>query len=212
MQHDLTTARFYGILDAGYVSPDKWFSKAKDLIAGGAGIVQIRAKGHSRDEIRVLTKEVWHLFKDGPIPLIINDDLELALEFEGAGLHVGQDDMDAREARKALGPDRVLGLSTHSIEQAREAIELADILTYFAVGPVFPTQTKPTYTPVGLNLVEQVANEANNPLPWFCIGGINRKNAQQVKDAGGQRLVAVSDVLCDEDTPAAVQEYLELYK
>lgn len=178
------------------------------MIAGGAGIIQLRAKQQSHSERQVLLESILPLFESEQAPpLIINDDLELALQYPNLGLHIGQDDAPVAQARTALGPNRILGLSTHSPEQAQAAIALADELSYFAVGPVFATQTKPDYIPVGLELVEYTA-QLNPPIPWFCIGGIHRNNVARVKASGAERIVVVSDVLCDGDTTAAVQTLL----
>src|SRR5690606_33960164 len=157
-------------------------------------------------ERAALLDEILPLFAETDIPLIINDDIDLCLQHPGLGLHIGQDDLPAREARERLGPDRILGLSTHSIDQAKAAIALGpDILTYFAVGPVFATATKPDYIPVGLPLVKEVAVR-NPPLPFFCIGGITRENISSVRSAGARRVVIVSDVLTAADTAAAVRD------
>lgn len=207
-EHDLAQARFYGILDTSYVSDNDWEAKCKALIAGGADIIQLRAKKQTRTERRALLERILPLFNETTPPLIINDDLELALAHPNLGLHVGQDDLPVAEARAALGPERILGLSTHSPEQAQGAINQAGLLNYFAVGPVFATPTKPTYTPVGLELVKTVAAwdaDSKVPLPWFSIGGINRQTVSEVKQAGAKRVVVVSDVLCDRDTATAVQ-------
>lgn len=201
--------RFYGILDTGYVSPEAYRSKCEALLHGGADIIQLRAKRQSREEKRAILRAILPLFEGGSVPLILNDDLELALEFPAVGLHIGQDDISVTSAREALGCERVLGLSTHSPEQAAGAIAQRELLHYFAVGPVFSTQTKPDYIPVGLELVRHVAS-LNPPLPWVCIGGISRSNAQQVIDAGAKGLVAVSDPLLDADTAAAVAAYKSL--
>lgn len=202
--------RFYGILDTGYVAPQDMVPKCRALLSGGAQIVQLRAKKQTRDEMRMILCQILPLFMKSGVPLIVNDDIELALEFPGLGLHIGQDDIPVPQARAALGTGRVLGLSTHSPEQAAGAIAQAHLLDYFAVGPVFATQTKPDYIPVGLDLVRHVAG-LRPPLPWVCIGGINADNAQQVIDAGAQGLVAVSDVLLAEDTASAVARYCALF-
>jgi thiamine-phosphate pyrophosphorylase len=137
--------------------------------------------------------------------LVINDDVELGARTAGAGLHLGQDDRPATAARTGIGPDRVLGLSTHSWEQAQAAMALpAGVLSYFCVGPLFATPTKPDYTPVGLELVRRVA-AARPALPWFVIGGITRANLGAVIAAGAPRVVVVSDVLRAEDPAAAVR-------
>lgn len=207
----LQGARFYGILDTGYLQPEQMQDKCRALLQGGADIIQLRAKRESRDEYRELLKAILPLFDGNDVPLIINDDIELALEFPRCGLHVGQDDLPVEEARRLLGPDRVLGLSTHSVEQAKGALQLQSYLTYFCIGPVFPTGTKPDYIPVGLNLAQEVWSLNQGQLPLFAIGGINRRNAPQVQQAGIQRVVVVSDVLLAEDTAAAVKEIRDVF-
>jgi len=200
---------FYGILDTGYVSLQNWERKCLALLEGGAGIIQLRAKKETNEERRQLLERILPFFSDTSVPLIINDDLELAGAYPNLGLHVGQEDISPREARDKLGSGRIIGLSTHSLIQAQAALCLASQINYFAVGPIFATGTKPDYTPVGLGLVRQV--RALQPaLPFFCIGGINRTNLAQVRAAGAQGVVAVSDVLEDSETAAAVRAYCSM--
>ena len=200
---------FYGILDTGYVAPEKLFSKCEDIIAAGVKIVQLRAKKEDSTARRNIAFSLLPIFKKhSDVFFIINDDIALATEvcslIPNSGLHIGQDDGDPTKAREAIGEDRILGLSTHSIEQATAANKLSNTLDYFAVGPVYPTNTKPGRKAVGLELVSQVA--AINPqLPWFCIGGVNLRTANAVRKAEGKRIVAVSDVLVPTDTTAAIK-------
>ena len=190
-------SRFYAILDTGYIPRERWRATCAALIAGGAGLVQIRAKRETPAERAALLEEILPYFDDPATApaLIVNDDLELAARHPRVGLHIGQEDTPPRLARERLGPDRILGLSTHAHAQAAAALALpAGTIDYFAVGPVFSTQTKPDYTPVGLALVREVA--AMEPrLPWFCIGGITRANVREVVAAGARRVVIVSDLL-----------------
>lgn len=204
----LASARFYGILDSAYVSANRWKMVCSGLIEGGADLIQVRAKGASAAERERLVFEVLPLFdlnSQQPPFLVINDDVELCARVPGLGLHIGQDDTPVREARERIGHERLLGLSTHSREQAQAAMDLpAGTLDYFCTGPVFATQTKPDYEPVGLELVRWTA--ARHPeLPWFCIGGINRATMTEVLRAGADRVVVVSDVLLDKDPAAAVR-------
>ena len=199
-------ARFYGILDSGYVRPSAWMGKCQALLEGGADLIQLRAKKETARQREELLKTILPLFVQTGVPLIVNDDIELALKYPRLGLHVGQDDLPAEEARRQLGPGRILGLSTHSPEQARAALALPpDTLSYFAVGPVFATPTKPDYQPVGLELVRAVSGWKPD-LPFFCIGGVNRRTLPDVIEAGGRRAVVVSDVLRADDTAGAVRE------
>ncbi len=197
-------ARFYAILDTSYASPEHFATLARTVLAGGADVVQLRAKGATTLQRVEWLRALAPICAAAGVPLICNDDMEAALAVPDVGLHVGQDDLSPREARMVLGPARVLGLSTHSLAQAQAALELGEVLTYFAVGPVFPTATKPDYPAVGLKLVGAVA--ALNPVhPWFCIGGINRQNVAQVRTAGGRAVVAVSEVLQAADPAATVR-------
>lgn len=205
----LANSVFYGILDTGYVAPENLFSKCEAIVAAGVNIIQLRAKKEDSPTRRNIAFEILPIFKKhSDVFFIINDDIELAAEIcaliPNAGLHIGQDDGAPAEARHEIGNDRILGLSTHSIKQATAADKLVDSLDYFAVGPVFPTNTKPGRKAVGLELVSQVAS-TNPQLPWFCIGGVNLKTANSVKEAGGKRIVAVSDVLIPDDTTAAIK-------
>jgi thiamine-phosphate pyrophosphorylase len=201
----LSAARFYAILDPGYAPVSRFPEICRALLAGGAGIVQLRAKDATTAQRVEILVRLAPLCAAAGAPLICNDDLEAALAVPGVGLHVGQDDLAARAARAALGPARVLGLSTHSLPQAQAALALGEVLTYFAVGPVFPTGTKPDYPAVGLELVRAVA-ALTPPRPWFCIGGINRENAAPVRAAGARAIVAVSAVLRAPDPEKMVRE------
>ena len=211
----LADCTFYGIVDTGYVAPEMLFDKCVQIADAGVKIIQLRAKKEDSPTRRNLAFELLPIFKKRQdVFFIINDDIELAAEIcsliPNAGLHIGQDDGDPKSVRSEIGYDRVLGLSTHSIEQATAADNLHDVLDYFAVGPVYATNTKPGRPAVGLELVEKVA--ASNPrLPWFCIGGVNAKTAAQVRKAGGQRIVAVSDVLVPNDTTEAVKSLVATF-
>ncbi len=196
----------YAILDTGYTSNEAWTATAEALIAGGADILQVRAKGSSDTEIEARARAVLPLCQSKGVPLIINDAVHVALRLPGVGAHIGQDDMSPEDARERLGPERILGLSTHSQQQIEGALARAHLLDYFAVGPIFATPTKPTYEPVGLALASY-ARSKDGPIPFFCIGGIKRHNLQRVLDAGGQRVVVVSDLLCDPDPASAVRVY-----
>lgn len=204
-------ARFYAILDAAYLAPVQFAPVCRAVLTGGADIVQVRAKGLDGNSYRRLLESVLPQFEKNDVPLIVNDHLDVALEYPRCGLHIGQDDTPVVAARAALGPDRIIGLSTHSEKQAALALEMAGLLSYFCIGPVYPTRTKPDYIPVGLQLVKTVTGMNAERLPLFCIGGIHRRNAAEVKAAGARRIVVVSDVLRAEDPEKAVRELKTLF-
>lgn len=201
----------YAILDTTYVATDVWLAVAQGLLEGGAGLLQVRAKKEDADQRRKLVEAVRPVCQRFGVPLIVNDDLELAASLPGVGLHIGQEDTPPEQARLRLGPERILGWSTHTPAQVQSALSLPpDILSYFAVGPVFPTATKPGVAPVGLSLVAEAAQwESRLPegrrLPWYAIGGIHSGNIGSVKSAGARRVVSVSALLLAGDVAEATR-------
>lgn len=210
MPKNLDKANFYAILDTGYVEPESWRDTYRSLLDGGADLIQIRAKGINSQRRQLLVDTLLPDFATSGVPLIINDDLEVAGAYPGIqiGLHLGQEDCPPALAREKLGPDRIIGLSTHSLEQAETACHLGrrGVIDYFAVGPVFATPTKPDYEPVGLGLALEV-QAMNPPVPFFCIGGITRETLPRILAAGLSRVVVVSDVLKDPEPAEVVAEY-----
>ncbi len=204
--HELPSRRFYGILDTGYVRREHLLMKCRALIDGGTPVIQLRAKNAATEDRVAMLGALLPLCREHGVSLIINDDLEAALALDGVGLHVGQDDMAVEKARVRLGPGRILGLSNHSELEVMRAIAYAGagMLDYFAVGPVFATQTKPDYVPVGLELVRFTVRQQPT-VPWLAIGGINHTNTAAVAAAGAPAVVAVSGVLAADDTAAAVR-------
>ncbi len=180
----------------------------RQALEAGVRIVQLREKEltdrsllESARRIRKWTREADALF-------IMNDRPDLAVLAEADGVHVGQDELSVREARRIVGPHRLVGVSTHTIEQARQAV--LDGADYLGVGPCFATSTKSFDQLAGLDFVRQVAAEIT--LPWFAIGGISSANISAVRSAGATR-AAVSSVICSSPTPGrAAVELIELLR
>lgn len=193
MRSALKNASLYGICDLGYVSSEKAEDVSRALLAGGVGVLQLRAKGHDPSSLRDLALRLRTLCDEFKAPLVINDHLELALECGAHGLHLGQDDGSLQEARARIGPEMLLGRSTHSLRQARQA--LADSADYIGFGPLFPTPTKKGRPGIGLAEIRAMQEEVGLQIPAFCIGGIKPGNLAEVKQAGAQRVVIVSHLL-----------------
>ncbi len=149
--------------------------------------------------------EILAVTREAGIPLIINDHPQIAADIGADGVHVGQDDLPVAEARKLLGPGRIVGKSTHSLEQARAAF--AEKPDYIGFGPLFATATKPDYIPIGLAQIARVRQEAT--VPFFCIGGIKRDNVDTVIAHGAVGVVAVSEILQAPDIRAICAWYRE---
>ncbi len=200
----LQTARLYAILDLGYAREENAADVAAALLAGGADLLQLRAKGHSEEIIRRIAETLMPLCKNAGVPFILNDFPHLAAKLGADGVHIGQDDGSLLDARKIVGPHMIVGRSTHSLDQARAA--LAEGFNYIGFGPLFPTPTKLGRPGIGLEHIRKMERDVGSRIPAFCIGGIRRDNLQTVLDAGARRVVIVSDLLQAGDITAATKE------
>ncbi len=186
----------YVLLD-GQASENEFRKLVGQLREGGTDLFQLRDK---RLEPRELLKRAAILreeLSDSPARWIVNDRADLAFAAQADGVHLGQDDLAPLTARQILGPGKLIGLSTHSLAQARAAVLTG--VDYLGVGPVFPSQTKEFTEFVGLQLVREVAAEIS--LPAFAIGGIDESNVQLVREAGLRR-IAVSGAVTRSPDPA----------
>jgi len=167
---------------------------ADAFLQAGVRLLQVRAKGVSGGELLDLTGAVLAL-ASGSASVIVNDRADVARLSGASGVHVGQDDLPVPDVRRILGPAALVGLSTHTLEQAGRALEEA--VSYIAIGPVFGTDTKDTgYGPVGLALVtDVVALAARRGVPVVAIGGITLERASAVLDAGATSVCVIGDLL-----------------
>ena len=200
--------KLYAILDLGYVAePDRVATTLK-LIAGGADVLQLRAKGREIGEIRDVAKEIFPICRATGVPFIINDYPELAAELDADGVHIGQDDGPLAAAREIIGSGKIIGRSTHSLAQARAALD--EGFDYIGFGPLFPTPTKLGRPGIGLADISVMQRDVGSKIPAFCIGGIKRANLPEVIAAGARSVVIVSDLLTADDVESATREVREI--
>jgi thiamine-phosphate pyrophosphorylase len=173
-----------------------WKKVLRESIAGGVGIVQVREKSMPDQELLAHLRRVREITREADTLLIMNDRPDMAVLAGCDGVHVGQNELSVRDVRRIVGPGPLVGVSTHSIEQARQAA--LDGASYLGIGPVFPSQTKQFHEFAGLDFVREVSREVS--LPAFPIGGIGAANLGQVLEAGASR-VAVSGEICRADDP-----------
>jgi len=194
-----------------YVILDRTASRGRDLeeildatIAGGCRLIQLREKEWPSGRFLPLAERLCDRCRRAGVTFIVNDRVDLAISVGADGVHLGQDDLPSRVARPLLRPGMVLGRSTHSVAQAREAqSEGAD---YIAVGSMFPTQTKPDFELVGPELIRAVRPATKAPL--IGIGGITRENVAEVIRAGADGVAVVSAVCGAPDPAAATRGFL----
>jgi thiamine-phosphate pyrophosphorylase len=159
------------------------------LLAGGARLIQLRDKDASARELLDHARACLKLTREAGAKLIINDRADVALTAGADGVHLGQDDMSVGNAREMLGEDKIVGVSTHSLDQFRAALKTS--ASYIAVGPVYQTNTKENPDPVvGLELVREAKKLTDRPL--VAIGGINHERAPEVIAAGADCVAAIS--------------------
>jgi len=174
---------------------------ARDLVAGGATLIQYRNKVGNTREMLSHTRELRRVLGD-KVTLIMNDRADICIAAGLNGVHVGQDDLSPEGARAVIGPNHILGVSTHNLEQLQEAD--AGPADYIAFGPVFATSSKRNPDPiVGLDGIR--AARAATQKPLVAIGGITRANARSVIEAGADSVAVISDLLT---LPAKVAEEL----
>jgi thiamine-phosphate pyrophosphorylase len=194
----LRTARLYFVCDARPHGEDPE-ALLRAALSGGADIVQLREKELGRVEIERAAGTFRRVCDIYSALFIVNDDPDLARSCDADGVHVGQDDVAAEQARELLGPEAIIGLSTHSEEQI--AASAGRPVDHISVGPIWETPTKAGRPAVGLELISHAAEHA--PHPFFAIGGIDAGNAGEVVAAGAERLCVVRAIR-DAADPAAV--------
>ncbi|MGC4015398.1 MAG: thiamine phosphate synthase [Luteolibacter sp.] len=200
----LATAKLYAILDLGYVQPEDAARTTAGLLSGGAHLLQLRAKGRDRETILSVARELIPLCRAAGVPFILNDYPDLAAELDADGVHIGQDDGPLATARAIVGEGKLIGRSTHSLEQAEAA--LAEGFDYIGFGPLFPTPTKQGRPGIGMENIAEMEKRVGSRIPAFCIGGIKRSNLPEVIAAGARRVVIVSDLLTATDVAEATRE------
>jgi thiamine-phosphate pyrophosphorylase len=202
--------RVYPILDTGALSQRdvSLASAASAFLEGGAGILQIRHKGHWGRETFDAARVVARLCAEAGADLFVNDRADFALLL-GAGLHVGQDDLSPRDARKLLGPDLPIGFSSHNVNQLCAAG--GEPVDYVALGPIFATGTKQNPDPiVGVEELQRCRSLIEKPL--VAIGGITLHNALDVLRAGADSVAVIAGLLPDAPTALSLRERMEQWQ
>ena len=195
----------YVILDRQALAGRDTVDAARQAIAGGASLIQLRDKQSSKGELFFTGQKLKALCVESGVLFLVNDYLDLALALEADGLHIGQKDLPLPVVRRELPIDRIVGCSVNTVSQALKARdEGAD---YIAVGSMFPTTMKEGFRLVGVDRLKQVREAVSCPL--VAIGGINEENIEQVAAAGADAVAVITAVVRQEDIKGAVQRLAE---
>ena len=168
-------------------------------------MVQLRDKVSPIGRLLPVARDLCRLAREAGVTFIVNDRVDLALAVDADGCHVGQNDLPTQVARRLLGRNRILGVSSHSLAEALQAE--ADGADYLAVGSIFPTRTKSEFQLVGLDLLTQARQKCS--LPLVAIGGITLENVSEVIRAGADGAAVISAIGGAEDPERATQQFIE---
>lgn len=203
------TFRLYAVTDRTWAADEEdFFRQIESAVRGGAAIVQLREKGLEDDAFLAEAKRFAALCRALGAVSIINDRPDIALAAGADGVHVGQSDLEAGRARALLGPDKIVGVSAHSAEEARRAREAG--ADYLGCGAAFVTGTKTDAKPISKETIRAVT--AATGVPVVAIGGVSRENILELRGLGLAGVAVVSGIFGQGDVQSAARELLELAK
>lgn len=190
--------RLYAVTDRSWVGRQSLSEQVESALRGGATCVQLREKELGWDAFYEEAKELKALCARYGVPLIINDNVELALEVGADGVHAGQEDMDARDVRSLIGDDKILGVTAKTVEQAQRAQQAG--VDYLGSGAVFGSTTKPNAKPMTRELLQSICGGVS--IPVAAIGGIHRGNVPLLAGTGIRGIAVVSGIFAAADIEA----------
>lgn len=192
----------YAVTDRHWLNGETLYSQVEKALKGGATFIQLREKELNEDSFQKEALEIQKLCISYNVPFVLDDDVDLAVKVNADGVHVGQSDMEAGKVREKIGPDRILGVSAQTVEEAIKAEkEGAD---YLGVGAVFPTSSKDDAEPVSHETLKAICDAVH--IPVIAIGGITRDNVVELKGTGIVGIAVISAIFAQPDIEAATRD------
>lgn len=198
--------RLYAVTDRSWLNGRTLAEQVSEAIDGGATIIQLREKTLSEQDFLEEAKVIANICHSKNVPLIINDNVEIALLSGADGVHVGQDDLACEKARAILGPDKIIGVSAHNPEEALLAYKQG--ADYLGCGAVFGSSTKTNVHPITAEILQAVT--ASVPIPVVAIGGITCENINQLNGCGLAGAAVISAIFAQPNIKAAATKLYEL--
>lgn len=192
----------YAVTDRHWVGKETLYEQVEKALKGGASFVQLREKQLDRDAFVQEAKELKALCAAYQVPFVINDDVSIAAEIDADGVHVGQSDMEAGNVRELLGPDKILGVSAQTVEQAILAEQRG--ADYLGVGAVFPTGSKDDADDVSYEILKAICQAVK--IPVIAIGGITRDNVTELAGSGIVGVAVISAIFGQKDIKEAAAD------
>lgn len=206
MSCDKKDLLLYAVTDRSWLNGQTLYEQVEQALKGGVSFLQLREKELKEQAFLEEAKVIQELCKKYQVPFLINDNVELAASIGADGVHVGQSDMAAGAAREKLGPDRIIGVSARTVEEALEAQRQG--ADYLGVGAVFPTGSKADAVEVDHQVLKEICSAVE--IPVIAIGGIGRDNVDQLKGSGICGIAVISAIFAQNDIEAAARELRNL--
>ena len=191
----------YAVTDRSWLNGETLYAQVEKALKGGVTFVQLREKALDEQAFLEEAKEIQKLCAQYHVPFVINDNVEIAARIGADGVHVGQSDMEAGDVREKLGPDRIIGVSAQTVEQAIRAQERG--ADYLGVGAVFPTGSKADAVEVSHETVRAITEAVD--IPVIAIGGITKDNVSELSGTGICGIAVISAIFAQEDIEGAAR-------
>lgn len=205
MNCDKKDLLLYAVTDRHWLNGRSLRQVVEESLDGGVTMVQLREKQLEEGTFLEEAKELQALCRQRRIPFLVNDNVDIALAMNADGVHVGQSDMEALDVRKKLGPDKIIGVSAQTVEQA--LLAQAHGADYLGVGAVFPTGSKDDAVEVPFETLKAICQEVR--IPVVAIGGISKANVEQLRDSGICGVAVISAIYGADDIEGAARELKE---
>lgn len=192
----------YAVTDRAWLNGETLESQVEKALKGGATFVQLREKELDEETFLEEAKKIKKLCAEYHVPFVINDNVDIALKIDADGVHVGQSDMEAGKVREKLGPDKIIGVSARTVEQA--LLAQAHGADYLGVGAVFSTSTKSDAKNVSHETLKEICKAVR--IPVVAIGGITRDNVKELTGCGADGIAVISAVFAQQDIESAARE------
>ena len=201
MNCDKKNLLLYAVTDRSWLGTESLYSQVKKAIDGGVTFVQLREKELAQEAFYKEALEIQALCREKNIPFVINDNVALAKKIDADGVHVGQEDMEAGDVRSLLGPDKIIGVSAHSVEEALLAEKRG--ADYLGVGAAFSTNSKKDVSCISHETIRDICQAVQ--IPVIAIGGINETNMEELKGTGICGVAVISAIFAKKDITGAAR-------
>lgn len=205
MKCDKENLLLYAVTDRSWLNGQTLYEQVEQALEGGATFVQLREKELNEEHFLEEAREMKELCRKYNVPFVINDNVDIALTMDADGVHVGQSDMEAGDVRAKLGPDKIIGVSAQTVEQALLAQNHG--ADYLGVGAVFPTGSKADASEVSHDTLREICQAVD--IPVIAIGGIGKNNVKELSGSGICGVAVISAIFAQKDIKVATEELKE---